>query len=267
MTPLLRLSTLAVALALAATSAAAATIVPHEARYRLALEKIELEGNVVDGGGEMWVRLERSCEAWTMKGPFVFHATLANGSELRIEAGSSVSETLDGLGLTFDSFVRINGEMVEALKGRAALESPGGPGQAIYTLPEKKRIPLPEGTGFPISEGRRSIDALLSGTTMRNYILFDGSTADGPFEVSDFAAGAPLALDDPPKGDVDLLNSPSWRVQSDFYVYGSKAPEPLQTLIAQNHANGVTSRMKIDLGFMVFQASLVEIARLPEPDC
>ena len=254
-------------LGLLAPPAAAAELVPHEARYRLALENVKIEGSVVDGGGEMWMRLERDCEAWTLKGPFVFRATLANGDELRIEAGSTLSESLDGLRMTFDTFVRVNGETVEALKGRAALESPGGPGKAVFTMPEKKRIPLPPGTGFPITEGKRSIDDLLRGKTVRNYIMFDGSSADGPFEVSDFAAGAPLALAEAPKGDIDLLESPSWRVQSDFYVYGSRTPEPLQTLIVQNHANGVTSRMVIDQGYLSFQGSLIEIRRLPEPDC
>ena len=117
---------------------------------------------------------------------------------------------------------------------------------------------------FPAAGARHLIDLLLAGRTGVTRRIFDGSAPE-PFHVVDEVGRGRLAPGDPPQGDGGLLAAPSWRIVSVWTLDGGR--DTVQKTEFQLHANGVTSRMIVDLDLLVLDARLIEIRRLPAPDC
>lgn len=241
----------------------AAEIVPHDARYDLVLRRQKLDGRVTKSGGKLLLRIERICEGWRIGTRLDFRASMADGGKLDIEITNGVEESLDGNVLSFATQSRLNGDVQVETKGAAGVKAGNG-GRAIFTVPARHEVALPEGALFPAAGARLLLDRLIAGRTQVQRLLFDGSAPE-PYEVLDTVAPGRLAPGSAPKGDGALLAAPSWRLQSLWTRNDGR--EKVQNLEVQLHANGVTSRMIIDLGVIALDARLAEIRRLPEPEC
>ena len=245
----------------------AATLVPHQAHYRLSLLQLKIPGEAATAGGDLALRVERTCSHWRILSRFNFSLEFRDRQRrMRIEVVHGMEEDLDGRTLLFESHSALNGEGV-SIKGTASIPEAGGVGRAVFTAPQPADIALPEGTLFPTATVRRTVDALEHGLRVDSYFLFDGSNPAGSFRASDVVGGKPLTLKRRPVGDANLLNAPSWRVTSAFFDHRSVDAGPLSTTVSQLHANGVVSRVLIDVGPLVADAELVEIKSLPLPSC
>ncbi len=252
----------------AANPSSAATLVPHEAHYQLSLVQLKIPGEAVSAGGDLALRVEKTCGYWRIVSRFDFNIVFRDAQRrMRLEVAHGLEEDLEGRTLLFESHNAVNGASVLSVKGTANMPEGGGVGRAVFTTPQRADYALPAGTLFPTATTRHTVDALERGSRIDSYLLFDGSNPTGPYRVSDVAGGKPLALKRRPIGDDNLLKGPSWRVTSAFFDHRSVDAEPLSTTVAQLHANGVVSRVLLDVGFLVADGELVEITSLPLPNC
>jgi hypothetical protein len=250
--------------ATAGDAAIAAQTVPHEAFYNVTLERLKFPGKVVRSSGEMAMRVSHDCEKWTLRHETNFNLELEGNQELYFANRYRLFESLDGRRLDFRVVHRQNGQTILDIKGSASLPQDGTAGVAQFDKPHRKTLPLPPETGFPMAQSHLTIDRLSAGETFSRYVLFEGS---GVYQVTDVSAGKAMAVSTRPEGDLDLLDSPSWRVESTLYPYGAIDAEPAGTTVTQTQANGVLSAFLVDYGSLVARGELKSIRRLAEPDC
>ena len=242
----------------------AAQTVPHEAYYRVTVEKLKVPGDILSASGEMAMRVSRDCQKWTVQHETNFRVVFSGGRRFDIESTYRIHEALDGARLDFKAITKVNGAIVVNTKGSARILADGTSGEVEFRLPEKRLVKLPPNTGFPLSLANRSIDLLRAGNNINRYVLFDGV---GIYHVTDVAAGEAILLSTRPEGDVDLLASRSWRIESTLFPYGVIDSEPAGTVVTQTQENGIASGFLADYGELIARGELKSIRRLPDPDC
>lgn len=248
----------------AATQAGAAQTVPHEAFYSVTLDRLKIPGKVVRSSGEMAMSVSRDCEKWTLRHETNFIVELEGNQEAYFVNRYRLFESLDGNRLDFRVVHKQNGHTVLNLRGSATLPADGSNGTAHFDLPERRDLPLPPKTGFPMAQAHSTIDRLSAGKTFSRYVLFEGS---GVYQVTDVSAGKDMTVVAVPTGDLSLLEGESWRVKSTLYPYGAIDAEPAGITVTQTQANGVSRAFLADYGNLVVRGELKSIRRLAEPEC
>jgi len=245
-----------------------AKFAPHRATYELSAgpRSASRDAQVLDG--LMVFEFAADCEGHTLNDRTVIVLGSSEGQSTTIDSQYSAWESNDGTRLRFISTLKIDGNEIEAVRGDAELDEPGGAGMAHYVLPEKKDIELPSGTRFPVKAGLHSLGQIETGKRQLSYVLFDGSGSDGPSFATDFVISDPLIIEDgPPEGDIALLDAPSWRIRTAFFDLKDETAPPLSELDGQTHKNGIISGFILDTATFNAFARLVRIEALPEPAC
>lgn len=241
---------------------ALAQTVPHEAHYSVTLGELKIPGEVQSSYGDMAVLITRDCQKWTVQQETYFKVWLKDGREIDIRNRYRIHEALDGSRLEFFALTTVNGNVAINTKGIATMAQDGG--TVTFSKPEENEIALPAGTGFPISVANMSLESLISGETISRYLMFDGT---GVYHVTDVVAGKPTPLRVTPEGDIELLDSPAWLVQSALYPYGSADTEPAGTVVTQTLENGIATRFEVDYGVVTARGVLSSIHRRDDFDC
>ena len=250
-----------------AGDAAAADVVlqPHQAHYRLETTEVRMPGAGASFPGEFIVRLQKRCTDWVLLTQLTVGLEVANGQILEIQSIGAAEESLDGRNMTFESELRMNNEVIEALQGSAQLNADGS-GTVNITRPANQTLPLPKGTVFSVTAFHETVGKILAGEKIVNYILFDGSTPE-PIRGTDVVVGPAKPMETPPEGDAGLITGPGWQVVTSFYGLNDTDSQPLVTNTAHVHANGVTTRISLDIGLAVTEGTLTLVQALPEPAC
>lgn len=238
---------------------------PHQAHYRLETTEVRMPGAGASLPGEFIVRLQKRCTGWVLLTQLTLGLEVSNGQILEIQSIGAAEEALDGTSMTFESSLRMNNELIEALKGQAAL-NPDGTGTVTVSQPEAETLPLPKGTIFSVSAFHETVGKILAGEKIVNYILFDGSTPE-PIRGTDVVVGPAKPMETLPEGDTDLISGQGWQVVTSFYGINDTDSHPLVTNTAHVYANGVTTRISLDIGLAVTEGTLTLLQALPEPSC
>lgn len=238
---------------------------PHQAHYRLETTEVRMPSATAALPGEFIVRLQKRCTDWVLLTQLSLGLEVSNGQILEIQSIGAAEESLDGRRMTFESELRMNNEVIEALKGTAELNEDGS-GTVDVTAPGPQTLPLPKGTIFSVSAFHETVKKILAGEKIVNYILFDGSTPE-PIRGTDVVVGPAKPMETPPKGDVDLIDGPGWQVVTSFYGLNDQDAQPLVTNTAHVYANGITTWISLDIGLAVTEGNLTSIQALPEPSC
>lgn len=255
----------ALALAIVATPAVAAgQTVPHEARYRVTVEKLRTPGVILNAAGEMAMSVEQDCDKWTVQHETRFGADFVGGDRFSIETLYRIHEAIDGHRLDFRAKTRLNGDLVVDSKGSAILARDGSGGSVKFRRPDYRELPLPAETIFPMAVAHRSIDSLKADKAIGRYVLFDGV---GVYHVTDVAAGKPLPMSAKPRGDVELLAVRSWKVESTLFPYGVVDAQPVGIVVTQTQENGIATGFLADYGRLIARGELTSVYRLPDPEC
>lgn len=127
-------------------------------------------------------------------------------------------------------------------------------------------IPQEEGTIFPITAIKLQLDALATKSLQRAFTVFDGSSADGPYRVRYEPVTTAKVSAFKPKGDVELLETPSMRYRASYLPWNDEGAKPVRVETIKMHQNGVVSEMVIDYGPFSVRVDLVWIKALPQPD-
>ncbi len=242
---------------------ATAEIVPHEARYRIDLDQLRVQGFAVEAEGAMAIRAARDCEKWEIVKELIFVVSLSDGQALQLHTLERYYEGLDGERLEFTGWFKVNGSLRLNVKGRATL-TPGRGGAVRFVRPENEEMALPAGTRFPMMALEQTLDALRAGRSLPEGTVYSGmgltvTTRAAPAEARPFKHE--------PKGDVALLRGRSWRVQGTMFPDPDRRGDPLATESTEILANGVISRFSSDFDAMTVSGELVEIKKLPLPGC
>jgi len=240
-----------------------AEITPHVATYGVSLQQLRTGETPVRSGGQLTLKLERICEGWRMNTRLTFTAGLAGGRTLRLLSDNGIEESNDGRLLSFATSSALNDEPAAVTRGAAQI-FPDGTGRAVFTAPKRRDVQLPSGVVFPVAGAALLLKRLEAGNKQSTRRLFDGSVETVSKVVEKVIANT-LPLSRPPRGDAGLLKARSWPVAGEWFHPDTE--QTLQKSTIQLHANGVASRMVIDLGLLVLKARLTDIRRLAAPDC
>jgi len=247
---------------------AAEDLVPHEALYTLSLDKVKLGEEARGGDGQFLLRVERTCKSWVLVSQLEFTLDFGEGRILAIESSGSTEESLDGRSLRFTQEKRLNGQVVEAFKGRAALtEEEEADGLALFDLPPDVRMRLPGETLFPVASAIETIANYKKGEKFQSYYLFNGDALEGPHLVTEIVTGTVDKVTHEAEGDTSLLEGPGWRVVVSFFDFGAQDAEPTAVQRGEVLENGVIPWFSIDMGAVEAGAKLVSLRALREPDC
>jgi hypothetical protein len=240
-------------------------LVSHEANYRVGLFEARM-GEITFVDGSIGISARRGCESWDVVQSSVIQAGSGGTRGFSLAGESEMHEALDGAWFEFDTVVTINETDRQRLSGRAERDADGRPVLDVRR-PEPATLALPRETLFLVEGLRSSLDALfVRGKRIHPHVLFDGSDADA-VRATDLIAGTPATLAADLEDPDGLTEGEIKRVVSTFFDLSQTDSEPQMTVVSDILANGVTTRMTIDLDFMVIEATLEEITALPAPEC
>ena len=174
-------------LALAVGVADAATMSPHRATYALSAASGvgQKQARVIDG--LMIFELSDDCDGHTLTDRTVILLSYGDGNEVTLDSQYSAWEAKDGASFRFLTSTRLNGNEVELIRGSAQARPGRRHRHRHLYQPRGQGIAFAErDTGSPSTPGSYSLSEIEDGVRQLNYILFDGSTADGAYLASDF---------------------------------------------------------------------------------
>lgn len=242
------------------------SVLPHSARYNITLVEAQVgEVTMLDGG--LSIDLVKGCTNWTLQSNLNLAAGNQDGAGFVLVMNQTATESLDGQRFEFKTDIVVNDAPEEIYQGIATLKEDGR-GEAEFTLPEQKKVRLPQGTLFPINAMRTNLNAAWGAQQgLMNYIYFDGSELSA-WRATDLVAGTPEPLDakaQDPDGMTKIGQAK--RIVTTLFDLTQSDAEPISTYISDILPNGIVTRLTMDLGFMVAEARLVEVLAIPEPDC
>ncbi|MBC8158983.1 MAG: DUF1849 family protein [Alphaproteobacteria bacterium] len=220
---------------------------PHRAVYSAKLHKMRATGNVATVDGTMIISLEKACDGWIFAQQLSLDIGLSNASAVRQEVRFAGWESLDGNSYRFASRQTTGGQQ-SGFKGSARLGAGANPGQAKFAAPETKTIELPVGTIFPITHTKELIEAARGGRRMDPRIVFEGSTVDGPQQMTAFIGPVQLPKPQAETALGPLAMRPGWPVRMAVFPVGSQQAEPEFEVEVLQLDNGIARKMVLDLG-------------------
>ncbi len=244
--------------------AAAAELLPYRAIYSLKMEKGEPGGRFTDVTGSTVSSLDRTCDGWSISEEIAMRMQTAPGGEFRRDLAFTAEESKDGRRYRFKSRSMTN-DIVEDYEGTAEIAA-GAAGRAIFTVPEKREMPLAPGTVFYVGLTKWLVDLAESGARNGEVMTFDGTDADAPEKVTAFI----IPEKSPPKnlpGDEKLLAAKAWHVRMAFFADAGAGSEPEYEIAARVLANGIVTGFQLIFKDFTVQQSLEDLLPAREPSC
>jgi hypothetical protein len=252
---------LALSSLLAAAPALSADLAAHRALYALALQSAR--GDVTAASGTMAYEVIDACEGWAVRQRLRMVLTNRDGQDVEMLSDYTTYESKDGLKLRFRMHQTTDQSVTTDLAGDAALERPGGPGVATYTLPEAHTRDLPKNTLFPMAHTAAILEAAKAGKKFVALPLFDGTGPDGAQDSSVTVT----SWSGPKTEKYPVLSSlGSGRVHVAFYDQNATSQEPDYEEGMRYWENGVADDLSMDFGDFVMTGKLQELT-LPPKSC
>jgi hypothetical protein len=256
-------SVIMVSLLAAATTRAGDTIAPHAAQYRLSLHP-NGAADVVAVKGRLEVRFEASCDGWRLEQSLGFRMVVEDGSGLEHLAYLVGFEENDGASFTFETHTWENRQLVEKVSGVVRKDPATGAVRVRYAAPEARAEALPAGTLFPGEHVRALLAAARAGERSTMRTVFDGSTADNPYEISAWIGNehGPGSAD-----PLALAGRRSWPVRLAYFTLDATEPRPDFEMSVRLFDNGVAGDMIYDYDDFGIDVTLETVELLPQPRC
>lgn len=253
----------AAALGFFVSTAAAVELVPHRAVYRMALGTATSGSGIVDAEGTMLYRFAAECEGWIVETKSYLVLRYAAGDEVRTSWSFTSWESRDGRAYRFDVRHDRDGQIVEQLRGRAALDA----GVARYSLPAEATVDLPAGTLFPTAHLQAVLKAARNGTRQLAKTVFDGASLDNPYEVSAFIGQVPATEQKALAQAAGLKERPAWRMRWAFFPVLSNEPAPDFEIGVRYREDGIADQLMQEFAEFSLDIKLGDLEVLPAPDC
>jgi len=212
-------------------------LAPHRALYTATLATSRPGSNIANASGTMSYEFADACDGWLVESRIAIHYAYTEGGESDITTDMLSWESKDGLRYRFRQRSTRDGQITEETEGTAKLRGKGQGGVAHFTRPEAQTMPLPKGVLFPTEHSRALLDAALAGRPTLARVVFDGSDAEGAYDVN-AAIGGPRMQDNP--GQLPLLDVQAWPMRLAFFPLDGDEPTPDFELAMDYHVNGVS---------------------------
>ena len=240
----------------------------HVASYSVSLaDAASPSQEIVDVNGEMKLELREDCEGWTLEQTSDTVIYDNDGGAENIRWGYTIWESNDGKTLRFSSFRKIEGELVENIRGVAKWK-PDGTGEVAYVQPSPITLPLEPGTLFPIQYQKAVLKAAESGDRLFVAKVFEGSSTEGAYEINTFIGGMHKAEQTLGGQDSIQAHVPYWPIKIAVYGKNSEAFGPDYETRQELFFNGVLRNYTIDYSpeFQI-KGTLERIEFLPKQEC
>lgn len=259
----------AAVLVIAGGQAQAQTLVPHLAVYEVVTGRAPAGVTPPEITGTYVFRLQDECGGgMKFEQRLRFEARGAGGATV-VDQTTTGWEADDGKRYRFTHKNAVDSTAQPEMRGEAELGD--GEGEAKFSRPVGRVVPLPAGTLFPISILRRAIKAAADGESGFEGKFFMGDKPEAPQTVAALLGKPPRRVLElpPPQGDRALV---SGRQQFYFRVafYDDKpnaAGEPRHEMSSVTLDNGVEIWGTHEQGELRLEYRLTRIERVPPPRC
>ena len=238
---------------------------PHRAYYSISMcGRPSPQSNILDVRGTMMLEFNKVPGGWTVQQLSEIWRYTNDESVEHVRWGYVTWEAEDGSLFKFNTFRKVNDELVEDIRGTAKRK--GKLTQVFYQKPGQNTLQLPEGTFFPIQHTQRLLTAAQAGEHTFPSIVFDGSNITGASEINTFIGAKKVIASNPMADDThQFANQPFWPIR--FAVYGLKetAYEPNYVTTQELLPNGIIKQYVIvDSEGLEIRGSLERIELLSE---
>jgi len=250
-----------------AEHALAVELVAHKAFYSLKLGTVREGSDFIGAQGNVSLSVEHTCDGWTMSQ--ILHMVLStpDGGEVIQNLRFTGWESDDGIRYRFFASNNVDGVRND-FRGRAlkGLEN----GNAIYSIPEELKVPLPKGTLFPIAHTSWLIERALAGERQVTTTLFDG-TQEGVQKVTAFIGKKMQHGEHTTKEQGTLLGPlsqrPGWNIRMGLFELDSQNSMPAYEMEVLQLDNGITPSIILDYQDFTVVLTQVRLDDIPLPDC
>ncbi len=249
------------------------TVATHKAVYDFKMVSVESGMGINGVTGRMYFEQDDTCEAWTTDHRFVTQYQYAERPGMINTSHYVAFESKDRRQFSFNAERQENGEMTEQLRGSVETAA-DGVAKAVYSRPDDLQYDLPAGYLLPTVHTMSVIRHARTGEKFFRAVVFDGTDAEGPVEISAFI-GKKVAIDeikkiagDNKKIDVMLLTPDAWHVR--MAVFPLKARDdmmPSYEMDVVMHDNGVVSYALVDYKTFRLAQNLSALEKLPPRKC
>lgn len=250
--------------AMTATSAGAATLLPHRAVYDLALEQASDRSGITGLSGRMVYEFNGSpCDGYTVTFRFVTQIDTSESSRLTDQQTTTFEEG-DGESFTFLTRSYVDQSLDSELRGTARLGDEG----TVVSLerPERKELTLTR-TQFPTQHLLELLSKAEAGETFYETSLFDGSEDGDKVMTTTVIIGNETAPkgNDPEAKALASLDEETYRPVDIAYFKTDDANTtgeelPVYRISFKLHDSGVTRDLVMDYGDFSMTGRLVDLA-------
>jgi hypothetical protein len=253
-----------------ANGAVGAELVGHKAFYSLKLGEVRSGSDFIGARGNMGLTMEQTCDGWTMAQTLRMDLGTPDGGLIEQELRFTAWESDDGRAYRFFASNIVNGQR-EDYRGRAMKSSASGTGNVNFRVPDGKKIPLPQGTMFPLGHTAWLIDRALAGDRQVSVPVFDGTDGEGPKQVTAFIGDKLKAGKHIPRKQAKALGQlsqrPGWKIRMGFFELDTQQLAPDYEVEILQLDNGVTPKLTMD--YQDFTVVLIQetLEEIPKPTC
>jgi hypothetical protein len=251
-------------LAPAPALAGAEDLLAHRAIYHLHTSRVTNSAELVGASGTLTVDYSADCSGWTGYSVLALTIDLPTGSVSEFQDTEGYFEAMDGSSLRFYSKSTGNGRPLEAIKGNADAAN------AVFTVPDDKRIALPGGIAFPMAQTIRLIEEARSGRRFVQMPVFSGDYERGVMIYSTII-GTPISAETAAEMMPDSAGfaaAPGWHMRhAVFEEAEAKEAEPDFEMTTALLDNGVLADFTFDYPDYTLAGRLETIEELDRPGC
>lgn len=259
-----RITFLALTIVAAGLPAGAADLVPHEARYSIAL------GTAVNATqvGTARQLLTEACRLWQIERDIDIRFNLTTTWRFDVKSSLQGRQGRDGGRFDYTLSRNYNGEASQ--RSGTILPAIGTVGRADLRTPTgAQHLTLPPRTFLPASGLRHIIDALQAGRSEFAFKMWDSEIISDVFSVSvNVLADDAIARPRPIEGGAELLNGRAWPIYLVFRrARDGDGVAPLFSATMLLHENGVIARMTVPLGLVTLAVEPISFMTLARVRC
>lgn len=239
-------------------------LAPHRAIYDINLSSSHSGSQIVNISGQMFYEWQPACDGWISHHRFNLTYEYADAPPEQVVSDFTSFEGLAPNVFSFSSQRRVNGMVVEELRGKTDASGPAI--KAQYKMPADLNFDLPTDALFPTGHSLRLLQDIRAGKHQSRAIVFDGSDTEGPVAISSFWSGRIDTLPNAIPAELresDLLRAPGHQVQLAFFPLNSDEPTSDYEMSLIFHENGVISMMDVNYGSFSVRQTLRALERLP----
>lgn len=238
-------------------SFSSAPLASYKAYYTLSLAPVVSTSNMTDVEGQMVVEFQDACSGWTLQQNSELWISTPEEESQEIRWNYVTWESKNGHDFRFNMRREVGGVVEDDLRGFVRLDA-NQIGEVIFKKPYYKALKLKKRTLLPTAHLLHLLSLAKKGEKFTSNTVFDGSSLDGPVEISAFIGKPhePVGFSNLNRFKEHFGTQKFWPIR--FAVYGaqSKGETPDLESAQQMLPNGLPLEYIIDYGDFRIKATL-----------